>query len=125
MKKFALVVRLLLGLLFVVFGANYWLEFIPVPEMTGAVADFNRALAATGYMWPLIKGTEVAGGLMLLTGVFVPLGLLLLAPVVVNIALFSFFLQSDGVPMAIGIVVAMLVVAAAYKQSFDGLFRVG
>jgi len=96
--------RVLLGLIFVVFGLNGFLHFLPQPPMSGPPADFAGALAATGYMFPLIKGTEVVGGALLLAGRFVPLALTVLAPVIVNIFAFHAFLAPAGMALPIAIV---------------------
>ncbi len=125
MKKLALLARVLVGLVFVVFGANYFLGFLPMPEGTAEGQAFGAALAETGYMWPVIKVVEIAGGLMVLTGIWAPLGLVLLAPIVVNIALYNALLDPSGLPMGIGLVVLMLLLALHYKDSFRGLVRVG
>ncbi|QDU65033.1 DoxX family membrane protein [Engelhardtia mirabilis] len=125
MKKLALIARVLVGLVFVVFGANYFLGFLPLPEGTEASRAFGAALARTDYMWPLIKVTEIAAGLMVLTGIWVPLGLVLLAPIVVNIAFYNVLLDPAGMPMGIALVVLMLLLAMAYRESFRGLFRIG
>ena len=74
------------------FGLNGFLNFIPQPPMSGPPANFVGALAATGYLLPLLKDTEVAAGALLLSNRFVPLALLILAPVVVNIVAFHAFL---------------------------------
>src|SRR6188768_3359686 len=80
--------RILLGLVFFVFGLNGFLHFLPQPPMSGPPADFIGALFVSGYMFPLIKGTEVIASILLLTNRFVPLALAVLAPVVVNIVAF-------------------------------------
>ena len=85
--------RLVLGLLFAVFGLNGFLGFIPQPPHGGEAGAFLGALAATGYMFPLIKGTELMAGLLLLSNRAVPFALTLLAPVVVNILAFHAFLE--------------------------------
>lgn len=93
MNKVALVARILLGLVFFVFGLNGFLHFMKTPPNPAAGTAFMKALAMTGYMFPLIKGTEVVAGLMLLSNRMVPLGLVLLAPILVNIAAFHIFLS--------------------------------
>ncbi|MCA9535998.1 MAG: DoxX family protein, partial [Myxococcales bacterium] len=80
MSKLPTAARLFLGLAFTVFGLNGFLHFLPMPPMSGEPAAFMGALAATGYMFPLIKGTEVVAGLLLLGNRLVPLALTLLAP---------------------------------------------
>ncbi|MBL4847338.1 MAG: DoxX family protein [Planctomycetes bacterium] len=95
--------RLLLGLIFVVFGLNGFLNFIPIPPPTGAAAEFMGGLAAAGYFFPLLKGTEIVVGLALLSNRFVPLALVVLAPITINIVAFN-ILEPAGLPLAILIV---------------------
>lgn len=87
--KYAIIgARVLLGLIFVVFGLNGFFMFIPTPEMTEAAGSFMGALVASGYIMMVVKTVEVLSGLMILTGRYLPLGLILLAPVSINILLF-------------------------------------
>lgn len=111
------VARVALGLVFVVFGANYFLEFLPVPPPEGAAATFLGGLAATGYFFPLLKATEVLAGLALLSGRFVPLALTVLAPIVVQIAAFHTLLV-PGPAMVVLLVGLELYLAWAYRDSF-------
>ena len=96
MSKVVLVARILLGLLFTVFGINGFLNFLPAPEIPEGAMAFMGGLGSTGYFFPLLMITEVVGGLCLLSGMFVPLGLILLAPVVVNIAAYHVFWTPRG-----------------------------
>jgi uncharacterized membrane protein YphA (DoxX/SURF4 family) len=112
--------RILIGLSFLVFGLDGFLHFIPQPTTgipEGALA-FGAALFQTGYMFPLIKGTEVLAALLLLSNRFVPLALLLLAPVVVNIVAFHAFLAPDGIVIAGVHAVLVAYVAWAHRRSF-------
>lgn len=117
-EKAALGVRILTGLIWVVFGLNGFLHFIPLPPHPGKAGAFLGALAATGYMFPLIKGTEVLGGLLLLTGRFAPIGLVLLAPVAVNIFAFHLFLEPSGMVMPILLVAGGLYLAWHYRSAY-------
>jgi uncharacterized membrane protein YphA (DoxX/SURF4 family) len=122
--KFAIVgARVVLGLIFVVFGLNGFFHFIPTPEMSESAGSLMGALVATGYFMMLVKLVEVLSGLMILTGRFLPLGLILLAPVSVHILLFHVFLDREGLPMAIVIVVLQLFLAWAYRESFGGVLQ--
>ncbi len=122
--KFAIVgARVVLGLIFVVFGLNGFFHFIPTPEMSEGAGSLMGALLATGYFMMLVKLVEVVSGLMILTGRFLPLGLILLAPVSVHILLFHVFLDRAGLPMAIVIVVLQLFLAWAYRDSFGGVLQ--
>lgn len=114
--------RLVLGLIFTVFGLNGFLGFLPPPPMPEAAGAFIGALAASGYMFPLIKGTEVVAGLALLAGRGVPLALTVLAPISVNIFLYHAVL-SPGLGLPIAIVVAQLYLAWSYRDSFRGVLN--
>lgn len=106
--------RLLLGAIFTLFGLNGFFHFLPAPAPEGAAAAFIGGLASSGYFFPLLKGTEVVAGLLLLGNRFVPLALTLLAPIVVNIVAFHAFLAPSG--MAISVVVAALGIYLAYTE---------
>jgi len=106
--------RLLLGGIFTVFGLNGFLGFLPMPPPDGAAAVFMGGLAASGYMFPLIKGTEVIVGLLLLSNRFVPLALTVLAPIVLNIVAFHLFLAPAG--LAVPVVVTALGIYLAYTE---------
>ena len=118
MQRVTVYARVILGLIFIVFSSNYLLDFIKIPEPTPEGAAFLGALAATGYMLPTIKLVEFVSGLMLVTGLWTPLGLALLAPIIVNIFLYHVFLDTGGLPLAIVILVLELFLAFAYKDEF-------
>jgi len=120
--KAPLVARLFLGVVFTVFGLNGFLQFLPSPAMPAEAGSFVGALAATGYMFPLIKGTEVVAGLLLLGGRFVPLALTLLAPITVNILLFHVVLApAPGLPLAL--IGAQLFLAYSYRDRFAPMLQ--
>ncbi len=122
MKKAVLVARILLGLVFLVFGLNGILHFLPMPPMpAGDATTFATILTAHKYM-SFVDLCEVIGGLLLLVGRYVPLGLTILGPIIVNILLYHFLLEPKGV--AIGLVTLALEVFLiyAYRLSFRGLF---
>jgi uncharacterized membrane protein YphA (DoxX/SURF4 family) len=124
--KFAVIgARVLLGLIFAVFGLHglFQLNFIPAPEMNEAAGSFMGTLAGTGYFMTVVKLVESVSGLMILTGRFLPLGLILLAPVSINILLFHSFLDPAGLGMAIFIVAMQLFLAWTYRDSFGGVLQ--
>jgi hypothetical protein len=122
-SKFRTGARLLLGAIFFVFGLNGFLNFLPAPPHTGAAADFLASLFLTGYMFPLIKGTEVLTGLLLLTGRYVPLALTLLAPVVVNILAFHLFLDPAGIALPLVVLGLGLYLAWTERAAYAPLFK--
>ena len=124
--KFAIIgARILLGLLFLVFGLHgfFQFSFIPAPEMNEAAGSLMGALIATGYFMMVVKLVEVVAGLMILTGRFLPLGLILLAPVSVSILFFHTFLDRGGLGIAIFIVAMQLFLAWSYRDSFSGVLQ--
>jgi putative oxidoreductase len=121
MKIASLIARLLLGLIFVVFGLNGFLHFIPMPPPKGLAAQFGGAIFASHY-WVVIFGLQVIGGLLLLVNRFVPLALVVLGPVIVNIFFFHAFMAPEGLPLAIIVVVLWLILAVRYKQYLAGIF---
>ena len=114
-------VRVLLGLVFFVFGLNGFLHFLPQPPMPEAALPFLGGLAGAGYFFPLLKTTEVVAGLLLLSNRFVPLALTLLAPVIENIAAFHVFLAPSP-PMVVFLLAAEIYLAWVYRAAFRGLF---
>lgn len=116
-----LVARVLLGLIFFVFGLNGFLRFLPSPQPSPPALAFVSALAATGYMFPLIKGIEVIAGALLLANRAVPFALILLAPIVVNIAAFHLVLE-PGYGMVVTLGVLMSYLGYAYREQFAPLF---
>ena len=123
MKIAAIIARVLLGLLFVVFGSNIFLHFIPMPPLPATLAgDFSKALMESHYIY-VVGLLQVIGGLLLLIGRYVPLGLTLLGPVIVNILLFHIFLDRSGLPMAIIVAVLALFLLWRHRTNFAGLLK--
>lgn len=120
-RKAPVIARVFLGGLFLLFGLNGFLHFLPMPPAPERAGAFLGALAATGYMFPLIKGTEVVAGLLLLSGRFVPLALTLLAPVVVNIVAYHGALAPSGVGLPLLLAAVGIYLAYAYRSSFKGV----
>jgi hypothetical protein len=122
MKIATIIVRVLLGLLFVVFGSNAFLHFIPMPPMEGPSGQFIGSMYVTGYL-KVIAALQVTGGALLLLGRYVPLGLTLLGPVVVNIVLFHIFMDHAGLLMAIVVAALSLFLLWSYRASFAALLQ--
>jgi len=123
MKIAAIIVRILLGLAFVVFGSNIFLHFMPAPPPPATLAgDFSKALMQSHYIY-VVGLLQVIGGLLLLIGRYVPLGLTLLGPVIVNILLFHVFLDPSGLPLAIIVTILALFLLWRYRTNFAGLVK--
>lgn len=121
MKIASIIARLLLGVIFLVFGLNGFLQFIHMPPPTGVAAQFFGAIFASHY-YIVIFAVQVLGGLLLLVDRFVPLALVILGPVIVNIFFFHTLMAPAGVPLAILVVILWAIVAVRNKQHLAGLF---
>jgi hypothetical protein len=117
----SIIARYLLGLIFLVFGLNGFLHFIPMPPPKGLAAQFGGAIFVSHY-WVVIFGLQVIGGVLLLVNRFVPLALVLLGPVIVNIFFFHALMAPEGLPLAIVVVVLWVILAVRYKQYLAGIF---
>jgi putative oxidoreductase len=125
MKYAIIIVRVLLGLVFVVFGSNAFLHFIPNQPIPGQAGAFLGALASSGYLY-VIAVLQVLGGLCLLLGArFVPLGLTLLGPVIVNIVLFHVFLDKSAFGLGMACVISLLTLFLLwiYRFKFPAIFQ--
>jgi putative oxidoreductase len=121
MKIATLIARILLGLLFAVFGLNGFLHFIPMQPPSGLAGQYMGALFVSHYL-TVVFLLELVGGLLLLANRFVPLALLLLGPVIVNIVLFHSLFGVPGLGMALFAVVLWLAVFAGVRGAFAGVF---
>ena len=148
MKHLPLVARVVLGLLFLVVGLAGLLHQPPDPA-TGTEPDglrqslfswysdcrpcppgmapepvaFMEGLLATGYFWPLLKVVEIVCGALLMSGMFVPLALVVLAPIVLQVLLFHIFLVPQGLGIALTALVLGTYVAYHHRSSFRGVLR--
>jgi putative oxidoreductase len=121
MKVATVIARVLLGLVFVVFGSNIFLNFIHMPPPPPTLAgDFTKALFLSHYLH-VVAVFQIFGGLLLLVGRFVPLGLVLLAPVVVNIDLVHILLDPSGLPLAAVISILLVFLLWQYRDAFKGI----
>jgi uncharacterized membrane protein YphA (DoxX/SURF4 family) len=115
--------RILLGLIFFVFGLNFFLHFIPQPPMPAPAGAFAGAMFATGYIFQLLKVLEVISGLLLLTNRFVPLALAILAPIIVNIFFFHAVLAPGGVILPVVMVLLAVYLAYSYRSAYRPMLK--
>lgn len=121
MKIAALIARILLGLVFLVFGLNGFLHFLPMTMPTGVAGQFLGALFVSHYL-PFIFFLQILGGVLLLINFFVPLALVLLGPILVNILFFHALMDPGGVLPAIIIALLWIFVVVEHRKYFSGLF---
>ncbi len=117
--------RILMGLIFFVFGLNGFLNFIPQPKapLPEGALSFVGALMKSGYMFRLIFGTQLIVGALLLANRFVPLALALIAPVIVNILAFHIFLSPSGIAPGAVVLVLEIYLTCAYRQAFGPMLK--
>lgn len=115
--------RIMMGIVFVVFGLNGFLHFIPQPKqpMSEGAMALSGALMNSGYMFPMIMGTQLLVGVLLLLNRFVPLALALIAPVIVNIIAFHLFLAPKSIGPGVVVLVLELYLAWAYRSCYRSM----
>jgi len=122
MKILANISRLLLGLIFFVFGLNGFLNFIPMPPPTGVAGQFLGAMFVSKYLL-VVSGLQVISGALLLINRYVPLGLTILGPIIVNILLFHSLMSPAGIGLALFVAILWGVVFVSVRSAFAGVFQ--
>jgi putative oxidoreductase len=120
MKIASPLARVLLGLIFLTFGLNGFLHFIPMAPPSGLAGQYLGALFGSHY-WVAVFALQTVGGAILLINRFVPLGLALLAPVVANIFLFHLCLDPRGLPLALVVILLWIAAFLGARRAFAGL----
>jgi putative oxidoreductase len=121
MKIAVLIARILLGLLFLVFGLNGFLNFIHGPMPTGLAGQYLAVMGGTLYIH-FVFVVQIVGGLLLLSGQFIPLALVLLGPIIINILLFHVSMQPSGLPPGLLATVLWFIVFFGVRKAFSGIF---
>jgi len=124
MKITALIIRVLMGLLFLFSSLVVLFNLIPQPEMEGAVKLFNEGIAASVYLIPLMKSLELVCAIAFLTGRFVPLALVIIFPVTVNIFLFHVFLAKEGLPVAVFLLAGNMFLMFVHRKNYQTLMAI-
>jgi hypothetical protein len=122
MKLITSLSRYLLGLIFVVFGLNGFLNFIPSPPIPALAMQFVGSLFLSHYS-VLIFGAQVVVGALLIANLFVPLALVILAPIIVNIIAFHALMEPSGLPLAMFVTMLWVLVAISRRSAFDGMLQ--
>jgi uncharacterized membrane protein YphA (DoxX/SURF4 family) len=123
MKKATLIFRILLGLIYLVFGLDYFLHFIPYQPMhTGAAADLKAGLMGTGYIYPMMKTIQILGGISLIIDRYAPFSAVVLFPISLNVLLFHTILVPSGWLMGVFLMGPNLFLGYAYRKYYAGMF---
>lgn len=121
-SMFTTIVRIVLGLALLFFGANKLFTFLPMEAPTGSAGDFMSSLNATGYIFPVLGVLEMIIGIMLLLKKWIAFALILLAPISINILLFHLFLGISGLPVAVAILAFNVILIYKHWQQYKPLF---
>jgi putative oxidoreductase len=122
MKIAVIIVRVLMGLMFLFASVAFFFKLMPQPEMSGPIKLFNEGLAASGYFMPFLKIVELISGLLLVAGLFVPLTAIIIFPITIHIFLLHLFLAPEGIPVAVFMLFGNLFLAWYYRKSYAPLF---
>jgi hypothetical protein len=121
MKIAVVIARVLMGLIFVFFGMNGFLQFVKAPMPTGLAGEFLTVLFQSHYVL-FICVVQIVGGLLLLVNRYVPLALTLLGPVVVNIILYHLLLNPTAAQLAVVVTICWFFLFYRCRHNFSGLF---
>ncbi len=123
MKTWVVIMRSLLGFLYLVFGLDYFLRFIPFqPLHTGAPGALVAGLKGTGYIYPMMKTIQILGGLSLLLNRYAPFSAVVLFPISLNVLLFHTLLVPSGWLMGVFLIGPNLFLGYAYRKYYSGMF---
>jgi hypothetical protein len=122
MKTASTIARYLLGLIFLTFGLNGFLHFIPMPPPTGLAAQFLGAVFESRF-YVVIFLLQIVPAVLLLANRYVPLALTILGAVIVNILCFHIFMAPAGLPLAVVVTVLWLLVASNFRSAFAGILQ--
>jgi putative oxidoreductase len=123
MNKAKLIIRILFGLMLVIFGLNKFLQFMPMPPMPEAAGEFMGALVKSGYLMIIVAIVEVVAGVLLLVNKYQSLALVIVFPVILNAFLFHLFLDLAGIGGAVIAMAMNIFLFFANKESYKSLFN--
>jgi hypothetical protein len=123
MKIVAVIARYLIGIIFLVFGLNGFLQFLPAPPMPPSMArDFVTVMAASHYIL-FVAAIQVIAAVLFLIGLYVPLALVIIAPVIVNILLFHTLMAPASIGPGVLVTVLWLILAYRNRAALQGIFQ--
>ncbi len=122
MKIAIIIIRTLIGLLFLFSSIGFFLKLMPEPTTTGDFKAFQVGLVASTYLIPLAKTIELLCGLSFVTGRYLTLANILILPVTINILFINFFLTPEGIPIALFVFFGNLFLIYSHWGNYKGLF---
>lgn len=124
MNKAQLIIRILFGLMLVIFGLNKFLQFMPMPPLPEAAGEFMGALVKSGYLMVVVALVEIVTGVLLLVNKYKSLALVLVFPVILNAFLFHLFLDLPGIGGAAVAIIMNIFLLFANKESYNSLLKI-
>ena len=121
MKITVIIVRVLIGLMFAFASIAFFFKLVDAPEQTGSVKIFNDGIAASIYLMPTVKVFELVCAIAFLSGRFVALATVVIFPIILNILLFHAFLQPEGLPIAVLLLIGDLFLAYFYRDKYKSM----
>jgi putative oxidoreductase len=122
MKIASTVARYLLGFIFLTFGFNGFLHFIPMPPPTGVAAQFFGALFVSRF-YVVIFLLQIVPAILLLANRYVPLALTILGAILFNILCFHIFMAPAGLPLAAVVTVLWFLTTWRVRSAFAGILQ--
>ena len=122
MKIAIIIIRTLIGLLFLFSSIGFFLKLMPEPTTTRDFKAFQVGLVASTYLIPLAKTVELLCGLSFVTGRYLTLANILILPVTINILFINFFLTPEGIPIALFVFFGNLFLIYSHWGNYKGLF---
>jgi putative oxidoreductase len=119
MKIAVIIVRIVMGLLFIVSSLGFFFNLMPQPELNASAKTFVIGMGVTGYLFPLVKVIELLCGIAFVVGRFVSLATVVIFPITVNILLFHAFLAPDGVIVPVLLFMGNLFLAFYYRKNYE------
>ncbi|MBC5836754.1 DoxX family membrane protein [Flavobacterium muglaense] len=123
MKIANIIIRTLLGLLFLFTSISYFFHLMPEPASTGEFKAFQVGIVASTYLLPLAKGIELLCGLSFVTGKYMTMANLMIFPVTLNILLINYFLTPENLPLAIFVFLGNIFLIFTHWENYKGLFK--
>jgi len=124
MKKAKLIIRILFGLMLVIFGLNKFLQFMPMPPLPEAASQFMAALVQSGYLMVVVAVVEVAVGILLLINKYQAFALVIIFPIMLNAFLFHLFLDIAGIVGAAMAITMNILLLYTNKGSYSNLLKI-
>ena len=121
MKIATIIAQVLMGIIFVFFGLNGFLQFMKAPLPGGLSGQFLMVLFQSHYVW-LVSAVQVVGGALLLVNRYVPLALTILGAVIVNIIAYHVFLNPAIAQLAVLVTILWFFLFYVYRKNFAGIF---